>query len=726
MEKNHSMSRVERSRREKVTRYSVRKVSFGAASVAVAAFFMFLGNGAVYAAEPNVTATDPALAATPANNQLDENSGASDSTAPKAQAGTTTPTPVDANSTSVESAPASKVQDETPAPTPVAESASVTPAPASSTEEVEEKATPALDKKQLEDYVAEIDAKLASGSYATKTDESVAILKEHLELAKLALTTATSQEELTKAYRKLFMTASSGLRSKPKAQVGSPKLDTTEGKATVGKKANNTERATGSNSIANSGQHDPRNGQALDRNNPFRTDATTTDTDPDANQVFEEPSANEDVDGLLTKLNGLSNVINNETKLANMDQVAATKNIDPGVAKELDEFGGWKAVKDSEGRGRFVVVRKTADGVFPIETVNTVKQNVSTNRTWTSESVLDRGNEHVLLLSEVRTQATKDQEVFDKTKYIENNEGDKIARGLTGYNGIEKTFKAFSPTVGSTTKVSFKTGYTGDINGSKAKYQVEVLGRTDETSPLVSLYKVTFDPSKDSDTIDMKVIAAKDGSSSSFTTPRSSTSREELNTKLAERGKSPNGTTGTFTSKDIEIPTGYTEYTVRISSADNTRLGMGYQIPWRHFALPVAGLEFSITQDTKKVAKDLLTKVYTKLTEQKSEDTKWSTPETKANYEAKLQAIREALTSDASTTDSYKTVAIHAVAQQKKLNEEEKIKNKSKAAVAAALAAKENAIEGNSKLSEAEKTAAKAEAKKAADDATKAIEAAND
>ena len=88
MENNHSMSRVERSRREKVTRYSVRKVSFGAASVAVAAFFMFLGNGAVYAAEPNVTATDSALAATPANNQLDENSGSSEATAPKAQADT--------------------------------------------------------------------------------------------------------------------------------------------------------------------------------------------------------------------------------------------------------------------------------------------------------------------------------------------------------------------------------------------------------------------------------------------------------------------------------------------------------------------------------------------------------------------------------------------------------------------------------------------------------------
>jgi len=284
MENNHSMSRVERSRREKVTRYSVRKVSFGAASVAVAAFFMFLGNGAVYAAEPNVTATDSALAATPANNQLDENSGSSEATAPKAQADTTTPAPTDASSTSVESSTVSKAQADATTSKP----ADATPAPVvssttSTTEETPEKATPALDKKQLEDYVAEIDAKLASDSYATKTDESVATLKEHLGLAKLALTTAKSQDELTKAYRRLFMTVNSGLRSKPKAQVESPKLDTTEGKATVGKKASNTEKATGTNSIANSGKHDPRNGQALDANNPFRTgDTATTDEDNDS------------------------------------------------------------------------------------------------------------------------------------------------------------------------------------------------------------------------------------------------------------------------------------------------------------------------------------------------------------------------------------------------------------------------------------------------------------
>ncbi|MGT2735328.1 SasC/FmtB family protein, partial [Streptococcus oralis] len=216
------MSRVERSRREKVTRYSVRKVSFGAASVAVAAFFMFLGNGAVYAAEPNVTATDSALAATPANNQVDENSGASDSTAPKGQADTTTPAPADASSTSVESSTVSKGQADATTSKP----ADATPAPVVSS------------------------------------------------------TTSATEE-------------------------------TAEGKETVGKKASNTEKATGTNSIANSGKHDPRNGKALDTNNPFRTGtdanpSTTVSTDPlavnetpknAANQYFDEgvekPTGNE-------------------------------------------------------------------------------------------------------------------------------------------------------------------------------------------------------------------------------------------------------------------------------------------------------------------------------------------------------------------------------------------------------------------------------------------------
>lgn len=66
MDKKVSMSRSERLRREKVTRYSIRKYSFGAASVAVAALFMFLGNGAVSAAENGVDSQGgAAVAASP-------------------------------------------------------------------------------------------------------------------------------------------------------------------------------------------------------------------------------------------------------------------------------------------------------------------------------------------------------------------------------------------------------------------------------------------------------------------------------------------------------------------------------------------------------------------------------------------------------------------------------------------------------------------------------------
>ena len=152
---------------------------------------------------------------------------------------------------------------------------------------------------------------------------------------------------------------------------------------------------------------------------------------------------------------------------------------------------------------------------------------------------------------------------------------------------------------------------------------------------------------------------------------------------------------------------------------------MGYQVPWDHYALPITGLGFTVTQDTRKVAKDLLTKVYTKLTEQKAEDTTWSTPETKAVYEAKLQKIKDALNSDTSTTASYKTVAEDAVAQQKKLNEKEQIKKKANDAVTAKLTEKEQSIEDNGHLSPTEKSRAKEQAREEASKANRAITGAD-
>ena len=728
------MSRVERSRREKVTRYSVRKVSFGAASVAIAAFFMFLGNGAVYAAEPNVTATDSALAATPANNQLDENSGSSEATAPKAQADTTTPTPADASSTSVESATVSKAQADTTTSKP----ADATPAPVvssttSTTEETSEKATPALDKKQLEDYVAEIDAKLASDSYATKTDESVATLKEHLGLAKLALTTAKSQDELTKAYRRLFMTVNSGLRSKPKAQVENPKLDTTEGKATVGKKASNTEKATGTNSIANSGKHDPRNGQALDRNNPFRTDGTTTDTDPDANQVYTglDGSDDETVEDLSNKLKSLTTSIENNDKISKqMESLGEATGVGKGEVKNIDNFGGWKAVKDTESNGKFAVARKTEKGVFPLETINTVVDiNSGTYFTYLREQALDRTSNYMLYLSEVRTQASKDEPTFDGKNYQRSGLGRTDAPGIKGYNGIEKTFKAYSPTSGSKVQISFITGYSGDINGTKAKYHVQVF-TSKSTTPI---YDVTFDPQRDvRNDPNMTVQGASDGSSvvaEKITTQGAEFTKEKLEEKMSQTQFRPNGRPGKFTSKEIDIPAGVTEYTVRISSADNQHLGMGYQSIYRHFALPISGLDFHVTQDTGGVAKSLLQKIYTKLKESEEKDKNFKTPESQRRYEEALATVDQLLQQDTKSTTEYQTILQTLLVKRQELansDQEKPIKSKASDAIDQAKATKDQAIDTNDQLSPAEKAKAKEATKAAADAAKVAIESATD
>ena len=224
------MSRVERLHREKVTRYSIRKYSFGAASVAVAALFMFLGNGAVSANElskqdtPDVEALAPAL---------------------------------DAPSTPAESVPAAQ---------PVVEEPAQPAAP--------EVTTPALDKKQLENYISEVKSKLSAGTYANKTEESLALLNGELASAESTLSSATTQDELTKAYQKLVTFVSSGLKNKPK---DAPKVDTTNGQPTVGKKAENTEPKSETNAIENSGSHDSRNGKEISKDNPFRTEATDTE-----------------------------------------------------------------------------------------------------------------------------------------------------------------------------------------------------------------------------------------------------------------------------------------------------------------------------------------------------------------------------------------------------------------------------------------------------------------
>ena len=288
--------------REKQLRFSIRKVSFGAASVAVAALFMFLGNGAVSAAEQGVPSTNGETQAPQPKDQNVQNGtyeGNTVATSPAATVETNTQPSTVENSPSTESAP-QKVET--------------------------------LDKKELTDLIKEIDDKFAKGTYATKTEESVNNLRAVLEEARTALNNAKTQAELSQAQAKL-VTATTKLQTKPEEKKEAPAVDTTNGKDTVGVKATNTEKAADTNSIANSGSRDERNGKVLDKNNPFRTDAahgTTASADPLATNV-----AN------VAIVNGNFNDTSQGAELP-------TATSDPITVKnDISKLTGWKPVNST-------------------------------------------------------------------------------------------------------------------------------------------------------------------------------------------------------------------------------------------------------------------------------------------------------------------------------------------------------------------------------------------
>ena len=619
--------------REKQLRFSIRKVSFGAASVAVAALFMFLGNGAVSAAEQGVPSTNGETQAPQPKDQNVQNGtyeGNTVATSPAATVETNTQPSTVENSPSPESAP-QKVET--------------------------------LDKKELTDLIKEIDGKLSQGTYATKTEESVNNLRTVLEEARTTLNNAKTQAELSQAQAKL-VTATTKLQTKPEEKKEAPAVDTINGKATVGKKATNTEKSSESNSIANSGSRDERNGKALDANNPFRTDAATTDTDPAANQTYTAPAADANLETLTKKLKTLPNYIENNKKVQDMDTLGNEKGVAAGSVAEITEFGGWKAVNQEDGSaGKFAIAKATDKGVFPVETMNILG---SAATAYVGEQSFDRTSKYMLFLSEVRTQATKTKEAYDNSAWSDSDGtfGKHTSKAVKGYNGIEKTFKVYSSDKNTKVNLEFKTGFSGHLDhpdgSSRANYKVEVFS-IDSNNSETKVYEATFDPSVAKDDSVMKVTPAKDSTSrkQSFNIPANN--KEAALEKFAENDYKPYATGGTFTAKNINLPAGSQSYKVRISSAYNGKLGLDYHSNYESYALPVTGLDFNIDQDTGAIAKDLLSRIYEKLKATETADIDGKTNETKAAYLAELENIKTLVTStDVKKTAEYK-VALESI-----------------------------------------------------------------
>lgn len=111
------------------------------------------------------------------------------------------------------------------------------------------------------------------------------------------------------------------------------------------------------------------------------------------------------------------------------------------------------------------------------------------------EQALDRRFDYMLMLVKGRTRANRNETVADNSTYdpraqneraeaaganynklpfLEKDKFNKYSPGVVGYNGIEKKFTAFSTKYGSRVRVDFVTGYITDINGSKGSYRVVI------------------------------------------------------------------------------------------------------------------------------------------------------------------------------------------------------------------------------------------------------------
>ena len=153
-----------------------------------------------------------------------------------------------------------------------------------------------------------------------------------------------------------------------------------------------------------------------------------------------------------------------------------------GRKNEQGYFTGWRKVGE------------TPEGIPIMEQGGMLGADALDN-IYVHEQALDRRFDYMMMLVKGRTRANRNETVADKSKYdpraqneraeaaganynmlpfLEKDKFKKYSPGVVGYNGIEKKFTAFSTKYGSRVRVDFVTGYITDINGSKGSYRVVI------------------------------------------------------------------------------------------------------------------------------------------------------------------------------------------------------------------------------------------------------------
>ena len=208
-------SRMDKYHGQKVQRFSIRKYSFGAASVAVAAYMMFGGAATVHAEAPSTT--------TVTNEQVNPDAG-NQAVSSKPQASTYTATPtVEAQTAEQPAAPAHEgEQPSAPSATPKAAEVTVTKA----------------DTSKLEAAIARMEAALEKAGLTEKTASAI-------EAAKAELAKAQALLSNDKATQSEVDYSTSSLKNRAFVVESMPK-------ATADKKEEKENK-----------NQDPRNGQAI-------------------------------------------------------------------------------------------------------------------------------------------------------------------------------------------------------------------------------------------------------------------------------------------------------------------------------------------------------------------------------------------------------------------------------------------------------------------------------
>ncbi|CEY27311.1 putative cell surface protein [Streptococcus pneumoniae] len=271
------------------------------------------------------------------------------------------------------------------------------------------------------------------------------------------------------------------------------------------------------------------------------TDGEKGSDDKNAHLRFDDPGENATVEEMWKIIQNMPDDFQNNERsyLRNMDTLGDNlrfdesgnvtndpngKKLQPGEIREISSFGGWTAIMKKDGTtGKFAVGMKNKEGYFTgwytdkdgKRQEGGMLGSDALDRVYVHEQALDRRFKYMLMLAKGRTIANKEDKAQDNSPFdikTANRVGDQAeldklpvkekedllqhSPNIEGFNGIEKTFTAFSTKYGSRLKIDFVTGYISDYEGSKGTYRIVVKaikkGETDGTTKEETIYDHTI------------------------------------------------------------------------------------------------------------------------------------------------------------------------------------------------------------------------------------------